>query len=70
MPGNAQGVDEWLQQMGLIHWLFPNHILYGSGYPHQPDVVLKANLQRQKQILASLPVFPYLCILINKNITI
>ena len=31
----------------------PDHILYGSDYPYQPDAVLKANLQRLKQTLAS-----------------
>ena len=31
----------------------PNHILYGSDYPYLPDAVLKANLQRLKQTLAS-----------------
>ena len=31
----------------------PDHILYGSDYPYLPDAVLKANLQRLKQALAS-----------------
>ena len=31
----------------------PEHILYGSDYPYQPDSVLKANLQKLKQTLAS-----------------
>lgn len=31
----------------------PDHILYGSDYPYLPDSVLKANLQRLKQTLAS-----------------
>ena len=31
----------------------PDHILYGSDYPYQPDAVLKSNLQRLKQTLAS-----------------
>ena len=31
----------------------PGHILYGSDYPYLPDAVLKANLQRLKQTLAS-----------------
>lgn len=31
----------------------PDHILYGSDYPYLPDVVLKSNLQRLKQTLAS-----------------
>lgn len=31
----------------------PDHILYGSDYPYLPDAVLKANLQRLKQTLAS-----------------
>lgn len=31
----------------------PDHILYGSDYPYLPDTVLKANLQRLKQTLAS-----------------
>ena len=30
----------------------PDHILYGSDYPYLPDAVLKANLQRLKQMLA------------------
>lgn len=31
----------------------PDHILYGSDYPYLPDAVLKANLQKLKQALAS-----------------
>lgn len=31
----------------------PDHILYGSDYPYLPDAVLKANLQRLRQTLAS-----------------
>lgn len=31
----------------------PDHILYGSDYPYLPDAVLKDNLQRMKQMLAS-----------------
>ena len=31
----------------------PEHILYGADYPYQPDSVLKANLQKLKQTLAS-----------------
>lgn len=31
----------------------PDHIFYGSDYPYLPDAVLKANLQRLKQTLAS-----------------
>lgn len=31
----------------------PDHILYGSDYPYLPDSVLKANLQKLKQTLAS-----------------
>ena len=31
----------------------PDHILYGSDYPYLPDTVLKNNLQRLKQTLAS-----------------
>ena len=31
----------------------PDHILYGSDYPYQPDAVLKSNLQRLNQTLAS-----------------
>ena len=31
----------------------PDHILYGSDYPYLPDAVLKANLQRLKQMLAA-----------------
>lgn len=31
----------------------PNHVLYGSDYPYLPDTVLKSNLQRLKQTLAS-----------------
>ena len=31
----------------------PSHILYGSDYPYLPDAVLKANLQRLKQMLAA-----------------
>ena len=31
----------------------PDHILYGSDYPYLPDVVLKGNLERLKQTLAS-----------------
>ncbi len=31
----------------------PDHILYGSDYPYLPDAVLKSNLQRLKQTLAS-----------------
>lgn len=31
----------------------PDHILYGSDYPYLPDAVLKANLQRLRQKLAS-----------------
>ena len=31
----------------------PDHILYGSDYPYLPDAVLKANLQKLKQTLAS-----------------
>ena len=31
----------------------PDHILYGSDYPYLPDAILKANLQRLKQTLAS-----------------
>ena len=31
----------------------PDHILYGSDYPYQPDAVLKSNLQRLKQTLAT-----------------
>ena len=31
----------------------PDHILYGSDYPYQPDAVLEANLQKLKQTLAS-----------------
>ena len=31
----------------------PDHILYGSDYPYLPEAVLKANLQRLKQTLAS-----------------
>ena len=31
----------------------PDHILYGSDYPYLPDAMLKANLQRLKQTLAS-----------------
>ena len=31
----------------------PDHILYGSDYPYQPDAVLAANMQKLKQTLAS-----------------
>ncbi len=31
----------------------PDHVFYGSDYPYLPDAVLKANLQRLKQTLAS-----------------
>ena len=31
----------------------PDHILYGSDYPYLPNAVLKSNLQRLKQTLAS-----------------
>ena len=31
----------------------PAHILYGSDYPYQPGAVLRTNLQRLKQMLAS-----------------
>ena len=31
----------------------PDHILYGSDYPYLPDAVLKANLHKLKQTLAS-----------------
>ena len=41
----------------VIHSLLtvttPDRILYGSDYPYLPDAVLKANLQRLKQTLAS-----------------
>lgn len=37
----------------LLTLTTPDHILYGSGYPYLPDAVLKANLQRLKQTLAS-----------------
>ena len=31
----------------------PEHILYGSDYPYLPDPVLKANMQKLRQTLAS-----------------
>ena len=31
----------------------PDHILYGSDYPYLPDAVLKSNLQRLRQTLAT-----------------
>ena len=31
----------------------PDHILYGSDYPYLPDSVLKSNLQRLRQTLAT-----------------
>ncbi|WP_234395724.1 amidohydrolase family protein [Bacteroides sp. Marseille-P3684] len=37
----------------LLTLTTPDHILYGSDYPYLPDVVLKANLQRLRQTLAS-----------------
>ena len=37
----------------LLTLTTPDHILYGSDYPYLPDAVLKANLQRLKQMLAS-----------------
>lgn len=37
----------------LLTLTTPDHILYGSDYPYLPDVVLKSNLQRLKQTLAS-----------------
>ena len=37
----------------LLSITTPKHILYGSDYPYLPDAVLKANLQRLKQTLAS-----------------
>ena len=37
----------------LLSITTPDHILYGSDYPYLPDVVLKANLQRLRQALAS-----------------
>lgn len=37
----------------LLTVTMPDHILYGSDYPYLPDAVLKANLQRLKQTLAS-----------------
>lgn len=37
----------------LLTLTTPDHILYGSDYPYLPDAVLKANLQRLKQTLAS-----------------
>ena len=37
----------------LLTITMPEHILYGSDYPYLPDAVLKSNLQRLKQILAS-----------------
>lgn len=37
----------------LLTLTTPDHILYGSDYPYLPDAVLKANLQRLRQTLAS-----------------
>lgn len=37
----------------LLTLTTPDHILYGSDYPYLPDAVLKANLRRLKQTLAS-----------------
>lgn len=37
----------------LLTLTMPDHILYGSDYPYLPDAVLKANLRRLKQTLAS-----------------
>lgn len=37
----------------LLTLTTPDHILYGSDYPYLPDALLKANLQRLKQTLAS-----------------
>ena len=37
----------------LLTLTTPNHILYGSDYPYLPDAVLKSNLQRLRQTLAS-----------------
>ncbi len=37
----------------LLTLTTPDHILYGSDYPYLPDAVLKTNLQRLKQTLAS-----------------
>lgn len=37
----------------LLTLTTPDHILYESDYPYLPDAVLKANLQRLKQTLAS-----------------
>ena len=37
----------------LLTLTTPDHILYGSDYPYLPDAVLKSNLQRLKQTLAS-----------------
>ena len=46
----------------------PDHILYGSDYPYLPDAVLKANLQRLKQTLASdKALAPYSEDILRKN---
>ena len=37
----------------LLTLTTPDHILYGSDYPSLPDTVLKTNLRRLKQTLAS-----------------
>ena len=37
----------------LLTLTTPDHILYGSDYPYLPDAVLKSNLQRLRQTLAS-----------------
>ncbi len=46
----------------------PDHILYGSDYPYLPDAVLKANLQRLRQTLASdKELAPYSEDILRKN---
>ena len=46
----------------------PDHILYGSDYPYLPDTVLKGNMQRLKQTLASdKELAPYSEDILRKN---
>ena len=46
----------------------PDHILYGSDYPYLPDAVLKSNLQRLRQTLASeKELAPYSEDILRKN---
>ena len=52
----------------LLTLTTPDHVLYGSDYPYLPDAVLKSNLQRLKQTLASdKELAPYSEDILRKN---